>query len=220
MWTMAFGRTAVLVLVMTMAAVARAHPEEPPLGAACNDAVARGVWELAIDLCSPELLPANASSAMKAQVLLGRAAAYEKTGDKGRAAADVAEASKLDPDSADVHAARARGLQAKGNHAGALKEIETAFDKTSAPSAGFHFLRAAILHDLRQDDQALPDLDRAITLDPKNAQAYAMRANIYLARRDDGHAQADIQSATSLAKNCELKPQQQTYKLTCPDPGE
>jgi Tfp pilus assembly protein PilF len=209
----------VAVVLIAVAAAARAQAEDPPPGSGCDDAVARGVWELAIDLCSPELLPSDASSATKARLLLGRAAAYEKTGDKTRAAADVAEASKLDPDSADLHAARARGFQAKGNHAAALKEIETALGKTSSPPAGFHVLRAAILHDLHEDDKALPDLDRAIALDPKNAQAFAMRANIYLARRDDGRAQADIQSATSLAKNCELKAKQQTYSLTCPDAG-
>jgi hypothetical protein len=37
---------------------------------------ARGVWELAIDLCSPEMLPADAAPQTKARILLGRAKAY------------------------------------------------------------------------------------------------------------------------------------------------
>jgi Tfp pilus assembly protein PilF len=214
MRAMAVGAMGVLA-ALAIAGAAPADP--PPLGAGCDDAVARGVWELAIDLCSPELMPADTPDTTKAHILLGRAAAYEKTGDKVRAAADVAAASKLDPDSADLHAARARVLQAKGQHAAALKEIETAFGKTANPPAAFHVLRAGIFHALGQDDRALPDLDRAIALDPKNAQAYAMRATIYLSRQDNGRAQADIQSATSLAQNCELKAKQQTYVFTCPE---
>ncbi len=211
---------AMAVVVMTvLAAIAAAGParaETPPLGSGCDDAVARGVWELAIDLCSPELLPADATDTTKAHILFGRGQAYEKTGDSKRAAADYAEASKLDPDSAEGHAARARGLQAKGQQAAALKEIDEALKRTANPPAGYYVLRAGILRDLDRDDQALPELDRALTLDAKNAQAYAMRASIYLARKDNARAQADIQSATALAQNCELKASKQTYVFTCP----
>jgi tetratricopeptide (TPR) repeat protein len=208
------GAIAILVAMATSAHPAPA--EEPPLGAGCDDAIARGVWELAIDLCSPELLPADASGTTKAHVLIGRAQAYEKTGDSKRASVDYAEASRLDPDGAEGHAARARGLRAKGQQAAALKEIDEALKRTADPPAGYYILRAGILRDLDRDDQALPELNRALTLDPKNAQAYAMRASIYLARHDDGRAKADIQSATSLATNCELKAKQQTYVFTCP----
>jgi tetratricopeptide (TPR) repeat protein len=208
---------AAIAVLAVMAITGRAPAETPPLGSACDDAVARGVWELAIDLCSPELLPADASGATKAHLLFGRAQAYEKTGDAQRAAADYAEASKLDPDGAEGHAARARGLQAKGNHAAALKEVDEALKRSANPPAGYYLLRASVLRDLGRDDQALPELDRAITLEPKNAQAYAMRASVYLARRDDARAQADIQSATALASDCELKAKQQTYVFTCPE---
>ena len=214
MRAMAVGAMAILAV---MAAAGPSQAETPPLGAGCDDAIARGVWELAIDLCSPELLPADASSAAKAHILNGRAQAYEKTGDKARAAADYAEASKLDPDSADGHAARARSLQARGQPAAALKEVDEALKRTQNPPAGYYVLRAGILRDLDRDDQALPELDRAITLDPRNAQAYAMRATIYLSRQDNSRAQADIQSATALAQNCELKAKQQTYVFTCPE---
>jgi Tfp pilus assembly protein PilF len=210
----AVGAMAVLAAIAA-AGAARADP--PPISAGCDDAVSRGVWDLAIDLCAPEMLPAGTPDVTKAHILLGRALAYEKTGDKARAAADIAEASKLDPDSADLHAARARDLQVKGQHAAALKELDVAFGKTSSPPAAFHVLRAGILRDLGKDDQALPELDRAIAQDPRNAQAYAMRATIYLARQDNGRAQADIQSATTLAQNCELKAKQQTYVFTCPE---
>jgi Tfp pilus assembly protein PilF len=214
MRAMAVGAMAVLAAVAAADAV-RADPA--PISAGCDDAVSRAVWELAIDLCSPEMLPADTPDATKAHILLDRARAYENTGDKTRAAADVAEAAKLDPDSADLHAARARSLQAKGQHNAALKEIEAAFGKTANPPAAFHLVRAGIFRDLGEDEQALPDLDRAIALAPKNAQAYAMRASIYLSRQDNARAQADIQSATSLAQNCELKAKKQTYVFTCPE---
>jgi tetratricopeptide (TPR) repeat protein len=214
MRAMAVGAMAILAVV---AAAGPAPAETPPLGAGCDDAIARGVWELAIDLCSPELLPADATGATKSHILIGRAQAYEKTGDSKRAAADYAEASRLDPDSAEGHAARARGLQAKGQQTAALKEIDEALKRTANPPAGYYVLRAGILRDLGRDDQALPELDRAITLDPKNAQAYAMRASLYLARKEGDRAQADIQSATALAKNCELKAKQQAYVFTCPE---
>ncbi len=213
----------VLITVLAvLVAIPAARAEDTPLGAACDDAVARGVWELALDLCSPELLPAGASAESRAHVLRGRAKAYEQTGDAERAAADIAEATQiesagLDPTGAEAHAMNARSLLAGGDQAGALKEINAAIGGTAKAPAGYHLLRAGILRDLGQDDQALPDLDRAIALDAKNAKAYAMRASIYLARRDDTRAQADIQSATALAKNCELKStKQKTYVFTCP----
>jgi tetratricopeptide (TPR) repeat protein len=217
MRAIAIGALAILATWTTGWATRSARADPGPLSAGCDDAVARGVWELAIDLCDPEMLPADASPAIKAHVLLGRASAYEKTGDKARAASDVAEASKLDPDGADLHAARARSLQAKGQHAAALKEIENAFGKTSNPPASLYVLRAGIFRDLGQDDKALPDLDRAIALAPKNAQAYALRASIFLSRKDNARAQTDIQSATALAQNCELKASKQTYVFSCPE---
>ncbi len=88
----------------------------------------------------------------------------------------------------------ARSLLESGDKAGALKEINAAIGGTAKAPADYHLLRAGILRDLGEDDQALPDLDRAIALDAKNAQAYAMRASIYLARRDDGRAEADIRA--------------------------
>jgi tetratricopeptide (TPR) repeat protein len=188
---MAFGAMAVLA---ASAVVSPAQAEDPPVGAACDDAVARGVWELAIDLCSPEILPAGASDAAKAHVLLGRSKAYEGTGDAERSAADAAEAQKLDPGAAaKLAAARAQSASAKGD----LQKIE------------------ALWHS-GQDERALGELDRVIALNPKSAQAYALRASIYLARKDNDRAQVDIKSATALAQNCELKAKQQTYVFTCP----
>jgi tetratricopeptide (TPR) repeat protein len=173
--------------------------EEPPLGTGCDDAVARGVWELAIDLCSPEMLPADAPDATKARVLAGRAKAYQETGDTERAAADAAEAHRLDPNSAAAFdAAQASRAQAQGDLRQTLQAIEALWQRGD-------------------DDQALAEADRAIATHPKSAQAYALRASIYLARRDDGRAQADIRNATALAKNCALTPKKQVYVFTCPE---
>ena len=91
---------AALAVLAGLAAADPATAEDRPAGAGCDDAVARGVWELAIDLCSPEMLPGDASPQTKARVLLGRAKAYKETGDDSRAAADAAEAKRLDPNSA------------------------------------------------------------------------------------------------------------------------
>jgi len=190
----AFWAVTILVAVANLA-----WAEDPPLGSACEDAVARGVWELAIDLCSPEMLPANASDATKAHLLVGRARAYQETGDTARAAADAAEARRLDPGSAAAFdAAEARRAQAKTALHQSLQDIKATWDRG-------------------EDERALAQLDSFIAGNPRNAQAYALRASIYLAKRDDGRAQADIRSATSLAKNCELRTtKQQTYILTCP----
>jgi tetratricopeptide (TPR) repeat protein len=196
MRAMAIGAMTVLA---ALAAAEPARAEDQPLGAGCDDAVARGVWELAIDLCSPEMLPADASSATRAHILLGRAKAYEETGDAGRAAADAAEAERLDPGSAaDYQATRSASLQAKGDLRQALRAIQDLWDRG-------------------ENDRALAEADRVIELHPKSAQAYAMRASIYLSRQDNGRAQSDIQNATSLAQNCELKAKKQAYVFTCPE---
>lgn len=189
---------AALAVVAGLVAVDRAPAQDPALGAGCDDAVARGVWELAIDLCAPELLPAQAPDATKARVLMGRAKAYTETGDTERAAADAAEAQRLDPGSAAAFdAAQAAGAQANGDLRQILKAIEATWRRGD-------------------DTQALAELDRAIQAHPNSARAYALRASIHLARRDD-RAQADIQSATALARNCELKARQQVYVFTCPE---
>ena len=190
---------AALAVLIGLAAAEPAPAEEPPLGSGCDDAVARGVWELAIDLCAPEMLPADAPDATKAHVLAGRAKAYQETGDTDRAAADAAEARRLDPNSAAAFdAALASRAQADGDLRQTLQAIE------------------ALWHS-GNDNQALAEVDQAIASHPKSAQAYALRASIYLARRDDGRAQADIKNATALARNCELKAKNQVYVFTCPE---
>jgi hypothetical protein len=71
----------------------------------------------------------------------------------------------------------------------------------------------------RGDDvQALPNWTAQSRLIQERA-SLCLRASIYLGRRDDGRAQADIQSATALAKNCALTPKKQVYVLTCPSDG-
>jgi Tfp pilus assembly protein PilF len=183
--------------LVVLGGLAVSHPAAA--GAACDDAVARGVWELAIDVCSPEMLPADVTPAQKASALLGRAKAYKETGDTERAKADVAEAHRLDPNSAAAFdAAEASRQQASADLRQTLQAIEARWRRG-------------------EDVQALADLDRTIATHPKSAQAYALRASIHLARRDDGRAQADIQSATSLAKNCALTPKKQVYIFTCPE---
>jgi len=114
-------------------------------------------------------------------------------------AARVAEAHRLDPKSvAAFEAAQASRAKASGDLRQTLQSIEAMWRGGN-------------------DAQALAEVDRAIATYPKSAQAYALRASIYLARHDDGRAQADIRSATGLAKNCELRnTKQQTYALTCP----
>jgi tetratricopeptide (TPR) repeat protein len=188
-----------MAVVVRLAAADPSAAEEPPIGTGCDDAVARGVWELAIDLCSPEMLPADASDATKAHILAGRAKAYRESGDTERAAADAAEARRLDPGSlAAFDAAQASRAQAGGDLHQTLQAIEALWRRGDT-------------------DRALAEVDRAIAGHPKSAQAYALRASIYLALRDDGRAQADIQSATALARNCELKARQQVYVFTCPE---
>jgi tetratricopeptide (TPR) repeat protein len=189
----------VLAILVILAAADPAAAQEAQLGAGCDDAVSRGVWELAIDLCAPEMLPADASAEAKAHVLLGRAAAYKETGDKARAAADATEAKRLDPNSvAAFEAAQKRRAAAKGELRQSLATIQALWDGGDA-------------------DGALAAVSRVIQGNPNSAQAYALRASIYLARHDDGRAQADIQSATARAKNCALTPKKQVYVFTCPE---
>src|SRR6185369_3539390 len=115
------------------------------------DAVTRGVWDLAIDVCSPEMLPADVTPEQKAQALLGRALAYKETGDTERAAADTAEAHQLDPTGAAAFdAAQAARTKANGDLRQSLKAIEAQWRRG-------------------QVDQALAALDRTIATHPKSA---------------------------------------------------
>ncbi|WP_395021524.1 tetratricopeptide repeat protein [Dongia sp.] len=190
---------AALAVLAGWVAANPALAEDRPLGAGCDDAVARGVWDLAIDLCAPEMLPADASPQTKARILLGRAKAYRETGDPDRAAADAAEAQRLDPDSAAAfQATETQRATAKGALQQSLKAAQASWDRGD-------------------DAGALAALDRIIADNPNSAQAYALRASIYLARRDEGRAQGDIQSATRLARNCALTPKKQVYVFTCPE---
>lgn len=192
-------RAFLMAALAVLAAAGPALAEDRPLGAGCDDAVARGVWDLAIDLCAPEMLPADAAPQTKARVLLGRAKAYRETGDADRAAADTAEAQRLDPGSASAfQAAEDQRASAKGVLQQSLKAAQASWDRGDAAGA-------------------LAALDRIIADNPNSAQAYALRASIYLARRDDGRAQGDIQSATRLARNCALTPKKPAYVLTCPE---
>jgi tetratricopeptide (TPR) repeat protein len=189
---------AAMAVVAGLVVTDRASAQDAALGAGCDDAVGRGVWELAIDLCAPEMLPASAPDSTKARVLMGRAKAYQETGDAERAGADAAAAKALDPDSAAAFdAAQAARSKADGDLRQTLKALEAQWRGGN-------------------EAQALAELNRTIETHPKSAQAYALRASIYLARRDD-RAQADIQSATALARNCALKPRQQVYVFTCPE---
>jgi len=54
-------------------------------------------------------------------------------------------------------------------------------------------------HQLGQKEKAIADLDKAISLNPKNAEGYSIRAVVYIAFGKIEEAKADIEKAVELA---------------------
>jgi tetratricopeptide (TPR) repeat protein len=83
------------------------------------------------------------------------------------------EAIQLDPTNAGAHAGLARVLEGDGDAAGARSEAEAAV--RLSPTADAYLVMARIELKAKQDDEAEHHVDLALTLEPKNAAALALK---------------------------------------------
>ena len=83
------------------------------------------------------------------------------------------EAIELDPTNAGAHAGLARVLESDNDVAGARKEAETAM--RLSPTADAYLVMARIELKANQAEEAERHVDLALTLEPKNAAAIALK---------------------------------------------
>jgi len=99
---------------------------------------------------------------------LQRASAYRALGDKVKAAADVAAAAKLDPDTPGVIGAQVSGLIDQHDFAGALALIEPKLAAGGKDKIGYITAKAEIQRRSGDAKAALATLDAALSDDPNN----------------------------------------------------
>lgn len=118
-------------------------------------------------------------------------------GDKPAAATaphDGADASK----SANDDALRGQALLARGEAVAAIAALDEAIRK--APEQAAYYVARARAHGAaQQSDAELADLDKALSLDPKNVDALLLRAQRRLVLKDRAGAAADVSAAQAVA---------------------
>jgi len=161
--------------------------------------VATNLWN------QPENRPAISSAGGRAQLIRGRAAAYQglgqayyRVGHKDMAVGAYTEAIAIDPSDPNGFAGRADVLSFLGMTEPALADYTEAIrlDPVHARAiAG----RGIVYGDLGRDDLALSDLSRAIELDPEFARAYAHRGALHARRGENAAALTDYNTLLQLA---------------------
>ncbi len=120
-------------------------------------------------------------------------------GDVDAASADIASRSNLAEAYSDLAAAM-RDLgeyeEAATNYTNALEYVTDGEHEASVTAE-----RGFIYSELDQYDDALTDLDRAISLDPTLAVAYAYRSYVYTDQGNTGLAMADAEKAVELGSD-------------------
>jgi tetratricopeptide (TPR) repeat protein len=108
-----------------------------------------------------------------------------------QALAAFGHALQVDPRNSQAYYWRARVYQDyKSDRADALADINQAIT-IGPPTADMYYLRATVEGQLANDQAQLLDLQRAVTLEPKNTQAYIWLAEYYAA-----HQQYDLTAET------------------------
>jgi tetratricopeptide (TPR) repeat protein len=141
--------------------------------------------------------------------------AYEKgmelqlQGQTDEAVAAYTEAITLNPLNASAFFQRGKIAYTKNDWTAASADLaeaarlEAAVDPATAdegwtPSAEAPYLAGRAYLELEQVDNALPQFDTAVKLNPQNAEAFYYRATIYLAKPDNVKAASDFDQAISL----------------------
>ena len=128
---------------------------------------------------------------------LYRGQAYLLAGDLPRAEADLTEAIRLVPGSAEAYKLRARLARRKGDAESALSDLASAL-KLDPRSGALHYERAMVRLSQKDPDEAMRDLDAAVRLSPRLAIAWNARGLLHLEAKDLAKAEADFTQAIGL----------------------
>lgn len=139
---------------------------------------------------------ANAEEA--AGILVNRGNLAISQGRQNEASADYDAAIARAPNDADAHVARGNVAALAGNREQAAREYNAAAQ--ADPKSGDVYLNRASLEAMQPDAQ-LADLNKAIELDPRNAEARNRRGMFYFVHGRYAEAAADFKAASQLSPN-------------------
>ncbi len=128
----------------------------------------------------------------KADPYNNRGHSYAKQEDYVRAIADYRRALEISP---GFELAQAN-LEMATNFPGKIAQLTREIEKM--PAAGSYCDRGIYYAKLHNFQKALPDLDRAIALDPLMVRAFKNRGSVYQVMHDDERALADYKNAFAL----------------------
>lgn len=120
---------------------------------------------------------------------------YALTGQGEKALADADRAVAADPKSAYTHFVRARALKVLDRRDEAQVEYDRSIELR--PAVEMYLERAQFNY--QKPDQALADINTALSLDPKSSIAYIIRASFYKRSGNMKQAMADADQALALA---------------------
>jgi tetratricopeptide (TPR) repeat protein len=120
-----------------------------------------------------------------------------RRGQAARAVADLSEAVRLDPHSAETLTARALAHRARKDYELALDDCDEAI-KLAPLHVGAHNVRGCVNTDRGQYDEALKDFRRAIRLEPGQPQFHANRAAAHVGKREFDQAVRSYDEALRL----------------------
>jgi len=144
------------------------------------------------------------SASARAQLIRGRAAAYQglgqayyRVGHKDMAVQAYTEAIAIDPTDANSFVGRGEILTILKLTEQALADYSEAISLDPAHARAFAG-RGIVYGELGRDELALSDLSRAIDLDPESARAYSHRGGLYARRGENEAALADYNTLLRL----------------------
>lgn len=181
--------------VMLATAIA-VHPAHADVIANCKTAKS---GDMRIAACSEIIASKTVDSAVRAEALRRRAAAYAERAANREAEADYTEALRLEPAVTSSLTGRANVRLALGDEDGAISDLTDAM-RIGGNSAGLLMARGYAYLVKENLDAATADFNAVIALQPKNASAYNIRG---LAQRKKGNLPAAL---ADYAKAIELNP--------------
>jgi len=137
-----------------------------------------------------------------------------RAGDYDNAIVDFTHAMMLDPLNPKYYEHRCEVYQRQGALDKAIADEKkydwlveyhdlTADIAKNASPANELIQRAKHFMQVEHDDKALTDLDRAIQLNPKSAEGFAVRASVHLRQKSMDNAKADAEASLAIAPNQE-----------------
>ncbi|WP_116364754.1 XrtA/PEP-CTERM system TPR-repeat protein PrsT [Parahaliea mediterranea] len=127
----------------------------------------------------------------RAAVTTAKALAYTSQGETERAAALLAQAEKIAPDSTYLRYAKARNLAASGDMAAASETLAPLLASDAADARAWG-LGAALANSAGQQARALESYSKAVELAPRNLEYRLQRAFTYISSGDLDAAEDDI----------------------------